>query len=263
MSRCYFAWTFGWLLLSGLCLSSAVAKEPAPGLPIVAPTEAGLDAAKLAQIKERMAGYVKEHQLAGAVTLVARQGKIVHLEAIGEADIEAHRALQTDALFSIASMTKPITGAALMILVDEGKVALDDPISKYLPEFKEVKFASGDKPQREITLRDVVTHTSGVVGDQGTMGTLRETAQKLAARPLGFQPGEKFQYSPGLSIAGAVIEVAAGLPYEKFLETRIFAPLGMRDTTFHPNTAQAARLAKLYQQNKDKSALEPDGRAHV
>jgi CubicO group peptidase (beta-lactamase class C family) len=233
------------------------AKEPAAVLPMTKCVDAGLDPVKMAQLKDKMQAFVKDHQIAGAVTLVAYQGKLVNLDAIGQADLDAKRAMTPDTLFAIASMTKPITGAALMILVDEGKVSLDDPVSKYLPEFKEAKLASGEKPKREITLRDVVTHTSGVIGDQATMGTLRETAKKLAERPLGFQPGEKFQYSPGLSIAGAVIEVASGMPYEKFLQERIFAPLGMKDTTFHPTTEQQARLAKLYQQTKDKSGMEP------
>lgn len=241
------------------CCSPLVlcAKEPAQALPVVQAAETGLDAATLAKIHDRMEAYVKDHEIAGAVTLVGHQGKIVHLDAVGEADIAAQRPLKTDAMFSVASMTKPITGAALMILVDEGKVSLDDPVAKYLPEFNDAKLASGEKPSRPITLRDVVTHTSGVIGDQGTMGSLRETAQKLAARPMGFQPGEKFTYSPGLSIAGAVIEEVSGQPYEKFLAERIFQPLGMTDTTFHPNVEQQARLAKLYQQTKDKSAMEP------
>ena len=239
------------------CVASAQTNESASAMPLIAPERVGLDSAKLRQIKEKMADYVAKKQLAGAVTLIGYRGQIVELDAVGDAVLEPQRPMRMDSLFAIASMTKPITGAALMILVDEGKVSLDDPVAKYLPEFKDVKFANGDKPKREITLRDLVTHTSGVIGDQNTMGTLRETGKKLAERPLGFQPGEKFQYSPGMSVAGAVIEVVADMPYEKFLGERLFQPLDMVDTTFHPTTQQQARLAQVYGPNKDKSGLEP------
>lgn len=228
----------------------AQAREPVP-LAIVDPTSVGLDAAKFDDIPKAMQKHVDASDISGAVTLVLKDGKIVHLKAVGKSDIAAEKPMQEDTLFAIASMTKPITGAAIMILVDEGKVSLDDPISKYVPEFKNAKLKSGEAPQREITVRDVVTHTSGLSGDQQNMGTIQETAKKLAERPLQFQPGEKWMYSPGLTVAGAVVEVASGQAFDKFLEERIFKPLGMHDTTFNPSKQQQERIVKLYKKSAE------------
>lgn len=210
----------------------------------------------IAPITARMQEYVDEHQTSGVVALVAREGKIVHLEAVGKADLATGREMRADSLFAIASMTKPIAAAALMILVDEGKVQLDDPVSKYIPAFKDAKLKDGTVPKREITVRDVLRHTSGLGGEQQNMGTLEETANKLAARGLDFQPGERWQYSPGLNVAGRVVEVASGQPFDTFIEERIFQPLGMRDTTFNPNDKQRERLVRLYKPGADKQSLE-------
>jgi CubicO group peptidase (beta-lactamase class C family) len=187
---------------------------------------------------------------------VARDGKVVWLNAVGLADVETKRPMQPDTIFAIASMTKTISATALMILKDEGKVALDDPVAKYLPEFGEVKF-QGQPPARPITLRDVMTHTAGLGGGQQNEGTLAETAAAIARRPLLFQPGEKWSYSPGLTVCGRVVEVVAGQPFERFLDQRIFEPLGMTDTTFFPNEAQQSRLARLYKPGADPGTLEP------
>jgi CubicO group peptidase (beta-lactamase class C family) len=207
-------------------------------------------------ISAAMQRFVADGKIPGAVTLVAHRGKIVHHEAVGQADLEAQRPMQRDTLFAIASMTKPITATALMVLVDEGKVSLDDKVSKYIPEFKETVLKSGT-PKREITLRDVMTHTSGVVGDQQNAGTLAETAVALAKRPLAFEAGEQWQYSPGLSIAGRVVEVASGQPFEQFLAERIFKPLVMADTSFNPTPEQQRRLARLYQPGKEGRPFAP------
>jgi CubicO group peptidase (beta-lactamase class C family) len=204
-----------------------------------------------------MEHYVSEHIISGAVTLVAMNGKIVQLEAVGKANIEGDQAMKKDSIFAIASMTKPITGAAIAVLIDEGKVSLDDPVSKFVPEFKDAKLKDGGKPKRELTVRDVITHTSGLAGDQQNMGTLAETAKKLAARPLEFQPGEKWQYSPGLSVAGRVVEVASGMKFDEFLLQRIFQPLGMNDTTFNPTDKQRSRIVTLYKPSDDKKSLVP------
>src|SRR5262249_2667944 len=155
----------------------------------------------------------------------------------------------------IASMTKPITGAAVMLLVDEGKLSLDDPVSKYIPAFKDAALASGP-PKREITLRDVVTHTSGVIGDQQNMGTLKETGRKLAQRKLGCERGSKWQSSPGLRVAGGCVEVASGKAFDVFLRERFFEPLKMVDTSFHPTPEQQKRPAKIYKPSNDKKSLE-------
>jgi len=216
----------------------------------------GMDDKALERIPQLMQKYVDAGQASGVVTLVARKGKVVLNAAVGEADVDTHRKMQPDTVFAIASMTKPITSTALMILVDEGKVSIDDPVSKYVPEFKQSVLATGT-PKREITLRDLLTHTSGLVGEQRNEGTIAETAAKFAARTLAFEAGSKWQYSPGLTIIGRVIEVASGESYDSFLAARIFQPLGMKETSFAPTPDQLKRLAKLYQPGKDGKGLAP------
>jgi CubicO group peptidase (beta-lactamase class C family) len=230
-------------------------KDPEDRLVTVAQSESNSDS-KTSDIRSAMERFVADGKISGAVTLVARQGKVVHHEAIGWADIEAKRPMQRDTLFAIASMTKPITATAVMILVDEGKLSLDDPVSKHIPEFKEAALKTGT-PKREITMRDLMTHTSGVVGDQQNVGTLAETAVALARRPMGFEPGAQWQYSPGLSVCGRVVEVTSGMPFEEFLAARIFVPLGMIDTSFNPAPEQQKRLARLYQPGKEGQSLAP------
>jgi CubicO group peptidase (beta-lactamase class C family) len=212
--------------------------------------------AQSADVAARMQGFVDRKQVSGAVTLVAHKGRVVRLDAVGEADLQTHRPMTKNTMFAIASMTKPITATGIMILQDEGKLSVGDPVSKYLPEFKSAALA-GRPPRREITLRDLMTHTSGVVGKQETEGTLRQTAEMLARRPLGFEPGTKWEYSPGLNVCGRVIEVVSGQPYEAFLRDRIFRPLNMVDTTFHPTAEQHARSAKLYAFDKQSQSLVP------
>ncbi len=200
---------------------------------------AGVDRKVLAKIAPRMEQFVDEKQIAGAVTLVAVRGTIVHISAVGA---------DRNALFEIASMTKPITATAMLIFQDEGKLSVADPVSKYIPKFKDVRL-DGKPPQREITIRDLMTHTSGIgplkAKNRGDL-SLRETADLIAAEPLVFEPGAKWQYGDGLTVCGAIIEIASGKPYAEFLDERIFKPLGMTDTTFNPNDAQRARLAKMY-----------------
>lgn len=203
------------------------------------------------RIAETMESFVTNGEISGAVTLVAKDGKVLSLDAVGLADLATKQPMRPDTMFAIASMTKPITSTALMMLVDEGKVSLDDPISKYVPEFKNVQLKDKQPPSREITLRDLLTHTSGLGGSQANEGTLAETAAKIAGRPLSFEPGEKWQYSPAITVIGRVVEVVSGKPYEVFLQERLFEPLGMKDTTFHPNEAQQERIAKLYNRSGD------------
>nr|ADC79147.1 beta-lactamase [uncultured sludge bacterium] len=221
------------------------------------PAESGMDAAALAKIDDRMRAFVDAKQISGAVTLVARRGRVVHYGATGQADLASGRPMARDTVFAIASMTKPITAAALMILVDEGKVQLDDPVSKYIPAFKETKLAGGKAPQREITVRDCLTHTNGLVSDQQNVGTLANTAETLARSELAFEPGSKWQYGPGLTVVGRIVEVASEKPFEQFLAERIFAPLEMHETTFQPSAEQQQRLAQLYQPTADGKELEP------
>lgn len=215
--------------------------------------ETAAPAAEIAAISQRMRQFVEEREIAGAVTLVGYRGRIVHLSAVGMADTEGGSPMQTDTLFAVASMTKPIAAASVMVLVDEGRLSLDDPVSKHLPEFRETRLKSGQPPKQDITLRHLLTHTSGLGGDQRNIGDLKETAQAMAKRPLDFEPGERWQYSPGLSVAGRVVEVVSGQPFDKFLEERFFAPLGMNDTSFLPVKEKRPRVAKLYEKKADGS----------
>jgi CubicO group peptidase (beta-lactamase class C family) len=215
--------------------------------------------------------FVDNHALAGAVTLVADRDKVLSLEAVGFADIAANKPMKTDALFWIASQSKPITATALMMLVDEGKVKLDDPAEKYLPEFaglwltveKDGNHMLLKKPKHAITVRNILSHTSGMpfasALEQPTLDLLplRVGARSYAMTPLLFEPGSRYQYSnAGINTAGCILEVVSGMPYEEFLQKRLFGPLGMKDTTFWPNEEQLARLAKSYRPNGDKTGLE-------
>jgi CubicO group peptidase (beta-lactamase class C family) len=214
--------------------------------------------------------FVDNHTLAGAVTLVADKDKVLALEAVGYADVAAGQPMRTDALFWIASQSKSITATALMMLVDEGKVKLDEPVATYLPEFKDLWLAvEQDKdhmllkrPEHPITVRNVLSHTSGLPPrsalEQPTLDLLplRVGALSYAMTPLQFAPGSDYRYSnAGINTAGRIIEVVSGMPYEDFLQTRLFGPLGMKDTTFWPGDDQLERLAKSYKPNANQTGL--------
>jgi CubicO group peptidase (beta-lactamase class C family) len=215
--------------------------------------------------------FVDSHTLAGAVMLVASKDKVVSLEAEGWSDIAARKPMKTDTLFWIASQSKSMTAAALMMLVDEGKVNLDDPVEKYLPEFKgqmlaverDAEHVLLRKPAHPVTVREVLSHTSGLPFsspmEQPTLDglPLRDAVRSYATVPLQFPPGSKYQYSnAGINTAGRIIEVVSGMNYEEFMDERLFKPLGMKDTTFWPSSRQVKRLAKSYKPNQDKTGLE-------
>jgi CubicO group peptidase (beta-lactamase class C family) len=236
--------------------------------PLVAPAEDAVPAKSVAAVLQP---FVDKHALAGAVTLVADRDKVLSLDAVGFADIAANKPMKTDALFWIASQSKPITAAALMMLVDEGKVKLDDPVEKYLPEFRGQWLAVESdkdhmvlkKPKHSITVREILSHTSGLPFKSAmefpTLDVLPLpiAVKSYAMTPLTFEPGSKSAYSnAGINTAGRIIEVVSRMPYETFLDKRLFGPLGMKDTTFWPSEEQLARLAKSYKPNADKSDLE-------
>lgn len=219
--------------------------------------------------------FVDQHILAGAVTLVADKDKVLDVTTVGYADLAAKKPMDAEALFWIASMSKPITAAAFMILVDESKVNVNDPVEKYLPEFKGQRVAekSGSKdhpavgpahaPKHPILVRNVLSHTSGLPFkspiEEPTLDQkpLAERVQSYAKLELEFEPDTKYQYSnAGINTAGRIIEVVSGMSYEDFLQKRLFDPLGMKDTTFWPAEAQIARIAKSYKANKDKTDIE-------
>lgn len=224
------------------------------------------------QVTAALQPFVDRHELAGVVALVADKDRVLSIDAVGYADIADQKPMSTDALFWIASQSKPVTATALMMLVDEGKVNLDDPVEKYLREFKEqwlVAERASDhlllrKPRQPITVRNILSHTSGLpfrsAMEQPTLDLLplRVAVGSYAMTPLEFEPGSKYQYSnAGINTAGRIIEVVSGMSYEAFLQTRLFEPLGMSDTTFWPSGEQLGRLATSYKPNDAKTNLEP------
>jgi CubicO group peptidase (beta-lactamase class C family) len=224
---------------------------------------AQFDPDKLALIRPRMERFVSDRQIAGAVTVVGDSRHIASLEAVGSLRLDSKAPMPKDALFRIASMTKPITAVGILILADEGKLAVDEPVEKHLPEFRgQMMIAERaedhlllKKPPRPITLRDLLTHTSGLAGYPAGLSdlyrkrnrTLAEGTLAVSQRPLEFEPGKRWSYcNSGIDTLGRVIEVVSGKDYETFLAQRIFTPLGMKDTTFRPNKEQLSRLAGLY-----------------
>ena len=218
-------------------------------------------------IASQLQPLVDHGALAGAVTLVANKDKVLSLEAVGYADVAAKKPMTKDALFWIASMSKPMTTTAFMMLVDEGKVKLDDPVEKYLPEYKDVMVTGkkGDlheKPAHLVMVREVMSHTGGVVPrspkePQIDILSLQDNVKVYPTVGLHFQPGTDYEYSNGgINTAGRIIEVITGKPYEEYMDERLFKPLGMKDTTFWPSDEQVSRLAKSYKANAAKTALE-------
>jgi CubicO group peptidase (beta-lactamase class C family) len=216
--------------------------------------------------------FIKDGSLPGAIALFYHDGKVVSEDVIGLRDLESKSPMQRDSLFWIASMTKPITAIAVMMLQEEGKLSIDDPVEKHLPEFKNQMLVKEKKdgqmllgkPARPITIKDLMTHTSGMVSnsplDSGAMDvlSLKEAVITYALSPLQFEPGAKWQYcNPGINTLGRIVEVVSGEEYARFLDKRIFKPLQMRDTTFWPHKKQLERLVTSYKPTADGKGLEP------
>jgi CubicO group peptidase (beta-lactamase class C family) len=254
-----------WLLLTVL-LSTLSAAARAQD---VDPRKAGFDPEKLAALRPRFQEFVDQQHLSGAVVLVARRGAVGSLEAVGFRDLEVKAPMRPDTIFRIASMTKPVTAAGILMLENEGKLSVDDPVEKHLPEFKGqmmVQSKAGGavtlvKPPRPITLKDLLTHTSGLAGLPPGLSdlykrrhrTLAEAVMAFSQRPLDFEPGTKWSYcNTGIDTLGRVIEVVSGKRYEDFLEERFFGPLGMKDTFFNPTLERLERTAGLYKREKEK-----------
>ena len=241
------------------------------GLPTARPEEVGLSAARLERIKPFMQSYVDQGKLSGLITMIARRGRVVHFEKYGVMD--SGRPMQLDAIFRIASMTKPITSTAIMMLYEEGKFQLNDPVSKFIPGFKDVKVFSGtdengiklEEAKNPMTIRDLLTHTSGLTyGDFGDTpvdmmyrkadlqgGTLKEMVDKLTKLPLLYQPGTKWNYSVSTDVLGYIVEVISGKPLDEFFQQRIFSPLRMSDTGFYVPKEKINRFTALYELAKD------------
>lgn len=221
----------------------------------------GLDAAKLAAIRPAMEQAVGAKQAAGIVTLVMENGKVVHHEAAGMADIASGRKMEKDAVFWIASMTKSVNATAVMILVEEGKLSLDAPASRWLPQLGGMKLADGSTPEKPITLRMLLSHTAGIAFPprKPTDGaiSLKSYVAALLQAPLAFQPGGGYEYGFGPTIAGRIVEIVSGMKYDRFVRERVFQPLGMKDTMFNPDDAHRARIARTYKVDEDTRELVP------
>ena len=253
-------------------------------LPNAKPEEAGFSSERLQRIHQMLQRRIDAHDIAGAVTLVARNGRIVHFETHGLMDLETSKPMARDAIFRMASMSKPITGTAIMMLAEEAKLRLTDPVSKFIPEFKDLKVAvpkAGSTPNapqfytvpadREITIRDLLTHTSGLVSgpvstaEAARLGrkptdTLADYIPRLASVPLEFQPGSRWTYSPGAGFdtLGRIVEIVSGQTFDVFLKQRIFDPLGMKDTFFSPPEDRLSRIASNYRKTAKGLEKLPD-----
>lgn len=250
----------------------------AQDLPTARPESLGLSSERLDRIGMAVQHGIDDKRIAGAVTLVVRHGRVAWFKAQGMMDREAGKPMSPDAMFRICSMTKPITSVAVMMLYEEGRFLLDDPVSKYLPEFKNakvlVKPASGDPysipATKQITIRDLLRHTSGLTYQWNDVlgpmyekagvasgllpydGTIGDSVKHLAAIPLLFNPGDRFEYSLGVDVLGRLVEVLSGKPLDEFFRTRIFEPVGMKDTYFFPPDSKLDRLAVAYTYYDDK-----------
>jgi CubicO group peptidase (beta-lactamase class C family) len=248
------------------------------------PEDVGLSSERLARIREAVQRQIDAGAVPGAVTLVARRGKVVHFEAHGVNDVEAKKPMAKDAIFRLASMSKPITAVAVMMMIEEGKVRLSDPVSRFIPEFKQALVAvpkpgatvpapggrggrGGPPPEvdlvptRPITIRDLLTHTSGLMtggpGQQTAAASARQRTDddtlatyipRLGGVALDYPPGTLWRYSgvAGFDVLSRVVEVASGMTFDRFLQQRLFDPLGMKDTGFTITPPRAPRMAILY-----------------
>lgn len=250
-------------LPASLPLTPRVLARACAGLLVAfaAQTVFALDDSKLHAIRPAMEQAVASKQAAGVVTLVMEKGKIVHHEATGSADLERERNMERDSLFWIASMTKSINGTAVQILVEEGKLSLDEPAARWMPELAKMKLRDGSPATKPITLRMLLSHTAGISipPRRATDGaiSLKAYVAGLVAAPLAFEPGGGYEYGFGPTVAGRILEIVSGVNYEEFLKKRIFDPLGMKDTTFAPSDSQRARLAKTYKRDEQSGNLVP------
>ncbi len=237
----------------------------------ITPEQVGLSSTRLERIHAHMQRYVDQKKYAGILTVIARRGKLAFTDCVGMMDIEANKPMQFDAIFLIASMTKPITSVAAMMLYEEGHFQLNDPVSKFIPEFKNLKVLNKitgqgmeyESAEREMTIRDLLCHTSGLSGGfdpkndpidalyqkvdvRNRDGSLKDMIAKLGELPLATHPGTEWRYSLSTDVLGYLIEVISGMTFEVFLRRRIFEPLGMTDTGFHIPPEKLDRLAVLY-----------------
>ena len=242
------------------------------GLPMAVPEAVGVSAERLERIRPVMQDYVDKGHLPGFLTVVARRGKIVHFETIGMRDVENNKPVEPDTIFRIYSMSKPITSVAVMMLYEEGHFQLGTPVSRFIPEFKNMKVYNEDQTEtldaeREITIKHLLMHTAGLTYGWGNKpvdalykeakifepgSTLADIVGKLGNIPLVHEPGERWTYGVSVDVLGYLVEVVSGMPFEKFLQTRLFGPLGMVDTAFSVPPEKVERYAALYRHNREE-----------
>ena len=260
------------ILLAGAALPAAA---QSPGV------IAGMSSERLARLDEHFHRYVDDGVISGVVTYIVRRGEVVHQDAYGLADIAAKRRMSQDTYFYLYSMTKPVTSVALLILYEEGRFQLDDPIAQYLPELADLKLYAGEgndgdmileDPTRQPTIHDVFRHTAGFLyggnGERGIdhayseaalmNGTLSELTRKLGKIPLAYEPGTQWVYSVSHDVQARLVEVLSGLPFDEFAQRRIFGPLGMKNTVFGRPPALEDRFAVIYGGSQN-GQLQPTG----
>lgn len=260
-------------LLLGACSAAR------PSLPGAAPSEVGLSAAALAEIGPMLQAHVDSGHLAGVVAVIARQGRVAYEEAYGWADIERREPMSSDAVFRIYSMTKPVLAVGALRLMEEGRLGLEDPVSRYIPAFADVRVYDGGpadapmlkRPDSVMRVRHLLTHTAGLgygIGESpvdtlyqraalfDASRTVEQFADSVARLPLYSSPGTAFRYSAAIDVLGRVLEVASGQALDRFLEDQIFEPLGMHSTTFRRSAENEARIATLYARGADGRLTE-------
>jgi CubicO group peptidase (beta-lactamase class C family) len=258
-----------------LLFLAAALSLSAASLPSSKPEDVGLSSERLQRIHAMVQRHIDAGDVTGAVVLVARKGQVAYLEAQGTMDLETKKPMTRDSLFRMASMTKPVIGTSIMMMLEEGKLQLGDPVSKYIPEFKGMKVGVLQEPGRgpgnppkfytvpaehDITIKELLTHTSGL--SSGPMGqsevakirrqpneTLADYVPRLGSTPLEFQPGSHWMYSPsdGFDVLARIVEITSGMPLDRFVKQRIFDPLEMPNTRHYPTDAQMPLLVTAYQ----------------
>ena len=266
------------VVVVGLAVLALSAPLVAGQVPPGGPEDVGLSSERLGRIHEAIERHIDAGNITGAVTLVARKGRVAHFEAHGLMDLDSETPMRKDAAFRIMSMTKPITAVAVLMMLEEGRIRLADPVSKFLPEFAEMRVVAGAQgadagsgdagsaatvpAEREITIRDLLTHTSGLVqnADRTPDDSLATYVPKLAKVPLEFQPGADWQYSglAGPDVLARIVEIVSGKAYDAFVRGRIFEPLGMHDTMYFPSDELRPRLVTLYSITPQGFEKDPD-----
>ncbi len=274
--------------MAGACAISCLVALVLPGttaardLPVSRAESVGMSSDRLERIGPAMQRYIDAELVPGTVTAILRKGKLVHLDVRGSMDIADGQDMRRDTVFRIASMTKPITSVALMMLWEEGRFQLRDPVSRFLPEFADMQVsttsdASGETGElvalkRPIQIRDLLTHTAGLANNylgnadayRAHMAELEQPTdleayiQHLAELPLNYQPGERWEYSTATSVVGRLVEVLSGMPLDEFFYEKIFEPLGMTDTHFFLDESYAGRLAAQYTPGEDEKIVQQD-----